>query len=161
MSKILVIQPYRMLQHAIGLALFPQHEACTTSSIPDLNEFKDIDAAIIDAASLRETDSLPGPAIRSLEKWNIPIVWIDTVDSPSMPNKGNVALIHMPIDKQTLQRALADCLGDLRRSARTGARTTPREKLSSEDVAASIKGEVIDLVEVVEEAPKSLEGNGE
>jgi hypothetical protein len=162
MSKILVVQPYKMLQQAIALFLFPQHQARMTNSIPDSSEIRDVDAAIIDAAALRETEKLSSQAIRSLEEWKIPIVWIDTVKSPLAPSNDNLVWVNTPIAKQSLQSALTQCLGELPRSARKKTRPTSREKLSSRDAANCgnpLNREVIDLVEVVEEPPKNREDN--
>jgi hypothetical protein len=158
MSKILVVQPYKMLQHAIGLALFPQHQTRMTGSIPDSTEIGDVDAAIIDAAALRETDSLSAQAIRSLERWKIPIIWIDTADSQLTPTRANFVVMDTPIAKQTLQSALAQCLGDSPGGRRKNMRQTGRDAISSRHRMKGDKGvkrEVIDLVEVVEEGPES------
>jgi hypothetical protein len=155
MSKILVVQPYRMLQHAIGLSLMPQHQFRVTGSIPDVNEARDVEAAIIDAAALRETDGLSTRAIRSIQSWNIPIVWIDNVNSTVRPpNNGRLVRVNTPIAKQSLQDALAECLEEFTRGPGEGLPQTGRAANSSRAAVTrdGIKREIIDLVEVVEEA---------
>ena len=157
MSKILVIQPHRMLQHAIALSLFPQYQAQMTCSIPESGEIKDIDAVIVDAASLREMHTLSVQAIRLLQGWNVPIIWIDSVDSSAMPIDENFVAVRTPILKKSLQSAVAQCLGELPKRAGKRARTTDHQDRPSLNVAASeepVKGEVIELVDVVEETPK-------
>ncbi|MGE5307249.1 MAG: hypothetical protein ACM3TN_28415 [Alphaproteobacteria bacterium] len=157
MSKILVIQPHKMLQHAIALSLFPQHQAQMASSIPESGEVKDVDAVIVDAASLTETHRLSAQAIRLLQDWNLPIIWIDSVDSSAMPIDENFVAVRTPILKKSLQSAVAQCLGELPKRAGKRTRTTDQGQRSSRNVAASaepVKGEVIELVDVVEETPK-------
>ena len=164
MSKILVVQPYQMLQHAIRVSLFPQHQARVTSAIPQLSDIGDVDAAIIDAAALRETETLSGEAVRLLQDWKIPIVWIDSVDSPVKPGKSKCVQVNTPIARHTLQTALAECLDELPRSARNKTRPGNREKPSSDEEAsrqASVTRQIIDLVEVVEEGFGSHEGDGQ
>jgi len=157
MSKILVIQPHKMLQHAIALSLFPQYQARMTSSIPESGEIKDVDAVIFDAASLRETHKLSAQAIRLLQGWNLPIIWIDSVDSSAMPIDENFVAVRTPLTKKSLLSALAQCMGELPNRADKRARTTDHQDRPSLTVAASeepAKGEVIELVDVVEEVPK-------
>lgn len=164
MSRILVVQPYQMLQHALRVSLFPQHQARVTSAIPQLSDIGNVDAAIIDAAALRETETLSGEAIRSLQDWKIPIVWIDSVDSPVRPGKGKFVRVNRPINKHTLQTALAECLEELPRIAPGKPRPRNRERLASRDEANRadpVNREIIDLVEVVEEGFESHEGNGQ
>jgi hypothetical protein len=157
MSKILVIQPHRMLQYAIALSLFPQHQARMASSIPESSEIKDVDVVIVDAASLRETHRLSPPAIRLLQGWNVPIIWIDRVDSSAMPIDENFVAVGTPIARKSLQSAVAQCLGELPKRAGKRTRTTDQEDHPSGNAAVSekpVRGEVIELVDVVEEVPK-------
>jgi hypothetical protein len=163
MSKILVIQPHKILQHAIALSLFPQHQARMTTSIPDLSAIKDVDAVIVDAASLQETHGLSAQAIHSLQSWNVPIIWIDSVDSSLTPSNENLVVVNTPIVKESLQSALDQCVGDSPRRARKGTGITSQEEPSSRKAVSSenIVTTVIDLVEVVEEAPKSQGRKGE
>lgn len=153
-----------MLQHAIALSLFPQHQARMTTSIPESSEIKDVDAVIVDAASLRESHGLSAQATGSLQTWNVPIIWIDSVDSSLTPSNENLVVVKTPIAKQSLQAAVAKCLGELPQKARKGTRITNQEKRSSHNALSSeniVEREVIELVEVVEEELKSQEDKGE
>jgi hypothetical protein len=157
MSKILVIQPHKMLQHAIALSLFPRYQARMTSSIPDAREIKDVDAVIVDAASLRETHELSAQAIRLLQGWNLPIIWIDSVDSPALPSHANFVAVTTPLAKESLQSAVAQCVGELPKRDGKRTRTTDQEDRPSRNAAASeerVQEKVIELVDVVEEVPK-------
>ena len=160
MSKILVVQPHKILQHAIALSVFPQHQTRVTTSIPDSNEILEVDAVIIDAASLREGHGLSASAIRSLQGWNVPIVWIDSGDSPLSPCNANIVVVTTPITKQSLQSALAQCLGQSGQKPRKTTRTKNPQDFRFRNAAIGehdVKREVIDLVEVVEEAPSNQE----
>jgi hypothetical protein len=156
MSKILVVQPHRILQHAIGLCLFPQYQTWVTNSIPERTELGEVDAAIIDAAALRETDALSDAALRSLQDWDIPIVWIDTLNAPATLHDTRVIVIRTPITKQDLERALAHCLRD----SQEPRRATSPEEPSSSHKAGRGKPDVIDLVEVVEVVEGAPEKRG-
>ena len=158
MSNILVIQPHKILQHAIALFLFPHHQARMMTSIPESSEITDVDAVIVDAASLREIHGLSAAVMGSLQDWKIPMIWIDSVDSPLTPSDENLVVVKTPITRQSLESALAKCLAVLARRARKGNRMTNQEARSAGNAPSSeksVKGEVIELLDVVEEAAKS------
>ena len=37
MSKILVVEPYQILQRAIAVSFFPEHEVQITDQLPEMN----------------------------------------------------------------------------------------------------------------------------
>jgi hypothetical protein len=84
------------------------------------------------------------------------------MDSSLTPSNENLVVVNTPIAKQSLQNALAQCLGDLPRKARKGPWIISQQELSSRKTMSNenIVKEVIDLVEVVEEAPKSQKRKG-
>jgi len=158
MSKILVIQPHKMLQHAIALSLFPQYQTRMTPVIPESGEIKDVDAVIIDAASLRETHGLTAEAMVSLQGWKVPMIWIDRADSSLTPSNENLVVVKTPIARQSLQKAVAECLGESSKTVRKGsAPARDQEERPSAHAAVNetiVNAEVIELVDVVQEAPK-------
>jgi hypothetical protein len=149
MSRIFLIEPHRVLQQAIALSLFPEHdvqvaEAAEAAAIGALND--DIDLVIVDAASLREGDKLSPEVNRAFEASPVPIIWIDDGDSPH-PKRDKLAVVLKPIESGALQTALADLLAPA--SARKERKASPRKgKAGSEP-------ELIDLTEVVEEESSS------
>jgi hypothetical protein len=152
-----------MLQQAIALSLFPQYQAQMTASIPESSAIKDVDAVIVDTASLRETCGLPDPAIRSLQCWEVPMIWIDRSDSSLTPSKDKLVMVKTPIAKQSLQKAVAECLEELSKAGRKSARAADEEELPSHHAMSSEKIEkeqVIELVDVVEEAPQLQKNKG-
>ena len=157
MLKILVIQPHKMLQHAIALSLFPQYQTRMTPVIPEPGEIKDVDAVIIDAASLRETDGLTAQAMVLLQEWKVPMIWIDSGDSSLAPTREKLVVVKRPIGRQSLKKAVAECLGESSETVRKGsAPARDQEERPSAHVAVNEKiarAEVIELVDVVQETP--------
>jgi hypothetical protein len=158
MNTILVIQPHKMLQHAIALSLFPQYQTRMTPVIPDSGEIKDVAAVIIDAASLRETDGLTAQAMASLEGWKGPMIWIDSGESLLVPTRERLVVVKRPIGRESLQKAMAECLGESSKTVRNGGAPAPdREERSTAQAVGNekiAKAEVIELVDVVQDAPK-------
>jgi len=111
MSKILVVETYRMLQQAIALALFPEHEVEIRSAIPESSELMGFDAVIIDMGSIGESDGDFEPAIRAVQSWKVPTVWVQGSSHGPTPQRENLIAINTPIEKEVLLSALAECLG--------------------------------------------------
>jgi DNA-binding NarL/FixJ family response regulator len=149
MSKIFLLEPHRVLQQAIALSLFPEHdvqvaEAAGAAAIDALKD--DIDLVIVDAAALREGDKLSAEMNRAIEASPVPIVWIDDGDSPH-PKRDKLAVVLKPIESGALQTALADLLAPA--NAHKERKASPRKGKAGSDP------ELIDLTEVVEEEPFS------
>ena len=53
MSKILVVEPYKILQRAIAVSFFPEHQVEVTEQVPEVSalEQRAYDVAIVDAVS--------------------------------------------------------------------------------------------------------------
>lgn len=157
MSKILVIQPHKMLQHAMALSLFPQYQTRVTSVIPEAGEIEDMDAVIVDAASLRETHGLTAEAMVALQAWKLPMIWIDGGESALAPAREKVLVVKRPIGRQSLQRAVAECLGESAKTGRREKAPAPEREPCSIALAAvndeSPRAGVIELVDVVQESP--------
>lgn len=161
MNTILIIQPHKMLQHAIALSLFPQYQTRMIAAVPVAGEIQDVDAVIVDAASLRESHGLTPQAMAWLRDWDVPMVWIDNADSSLVPAREKLIVVERPIGRQSLQKALAECLDESSKPAGEGnrpvrdkkERPTPHTGVDKNIV----QSEVIDLVDVVQEAPKPKE----
>jgi hypothetical protein len=78
MSKILVVEPYKILQRAIAVSFFPEHQVEVTEQVPEVSalEQRAYDVAIVDAAALREKNAA-GDLNRCLQDWSIPIIWLE------------------------------------------------------------------------------------
>jgi len=118
MSKILVVEAHRMLQQAIALVLFPEHEVKIGSAIPEASALKDFDAMIVDLESLGESAGVAEASIRAVQSWKVPTVWVRGSSHGLTPQRENLIAINMPIEKKVLLSALAECLGTLSKEKR-------------------------------------------
>jgi hypothetical protein len=141
MSKVLVIEPYRILQQAVAIALYPEHDVQLMDIISESLDPKDFDAAIVDAASLREKSGLNAQELRTIYGWKLPMIWIDGEASGegSPPNK--IVILKQPISRNALMAALAECLGETTKGKSIG----PTARIEPE--------KFIELTDVVEEGP--------
>jgi hypothetical protein len=167
MSKILVIEPHRILQQAISLSLFPDHEVQTMASIPDAGPApaKDFDLIILDAASLRAKDALSTETSRWLQAWGGPVLWVDHEDGEAKPQREKLIVIRSPLTKERLLAAVAESLGLLSAANSSGANEADKEtargrlktaaKTRETDTAAEQENVAfIELVDVVDEDPE-------
>lgn len=148
MGKILVVEPNRMLQQAITLALFPDHEVKVASAFPEASELENFAAVIVDGASLGETGELS----RRVQGWKIPTVWVESGPTGQAPRREKLVAIQAPMEMDALQSALAECLGGAakRKRSEAAAESVKAKEVSAEPAFA--EGELIELVDVVEES---------
>jgi hypothetical protein len=154
MSTILVIEPRKILQHATAIALFPEHEARMSETIPEAGEMQKFAAVIVDAAALRETSALSTQTLRAMETWKAPIIWVDG-DPPQPPKRDKLVIVKRPVSRKAIRAALAQCLGQHLEPAAGGA--------SGENAGAAAAKErnVIELVDVVEPVFSGKQSKGE
>ena len=103
------------------------------TTIPEAEALQHFAAVIVDAAALRENDSLSAQALRALESWETPMLWIDT-DPPRPPQRDKLIVVKRPLSRKAMREALALCLGQ-------------------STAAAAKEPNVIELVDVVEAGP--------
>jgi hypothetical protein len=151
MSKVLLIEPHKVLQQALALSLFPEHEVRIEESIDAarLAGLADVDLLIIDAAALREKGRLTPDLLRAIEASKLAILWLDGENGPKGSRLASVA---MPIDAATLQDAVTALLT----GTAIKAPAKKRAQLESIKTAAPDQAEPqpIELVEVVDEEPE-------
>ncbi len=155
MSKVLLIEPHRVMQQALALSLFPEHDVRIADSADAgaISSFNDVDLLIIDAAALRTAGKLTTELKRAVEAAKTPTLWID--DDDARPKRAKIAALAPAITSASLQTAVADLLsGDLKKT----------KKNSQPEIAAAVEtaeedaAEPIDLVEIVDdEAPDKAE----
>jgi hypothetical protein len=158
MSKILLIEPDKMLRQAFGVALFPEHQVVQAiDAIPDTMP-SDVDAVIVDVAALRMKKLLSDRAVRVVEACKLPMVWIDDEMGEPAPRRKQIVRLCGPVVKEALRHALAQCLEESGRSkhnvatnakAAGAGRTRPKERRGGNNVAGAPRA-YIDLVDVVE-----------
>lgn len=160
MSKILVVEPYKILQRAIGLTFFPEHEVQFTGAVPEMSEFEpsSYDVVIIDAGALRETDTA-GDLNRRVQDWPIPVIWLEETVSAVAPVRDKLIVLRKPIVRNDLLAALAQSQATgstmpLATSTQHGERLRNKETVTDTELKppSEEKGaQIIELVDVVED----------
>jgi len=169
MSKILLIEPYKILCQAISLSLFPEHEVRAEENIDAaVASLKEYDLLIIDGAALREGHRLTPEVTRAIQRCKIPVLWLEDDEGPKPPKPEKLSVVKKPIEREAFQSALGALLS---------APTAPREKVAfppgagaGDDAAKrparrrraqgpqQVTFQFIDLVDVVEEQPEVKPG---
>ena len=156
MSKILVVEPYRILQRAIVLSFFAEHQVEVAEQVPQMSvlEERSYDVAIIDAVALREKN-MAGDLNRRLRDWPIPIIWLEENISTAAPIRDKLVVLHKPIARNDLLAALARCQAKGSTIPLTDGGEKLRNETGSADTerkpASEHRTQIIDLVDVVEE----------
>jgi hypothetical protein len=160
MSKILVVEPYKILQRAIAGSFFPEHEVQIINHLPEMNAFElDYDIVVVDAGALRERN-IVGDLNHRVQGWRVPTIWLDETISTVVPTRDNLVVLHKPILKNDLLAAFAQCQEKTSTMSLAKGSTEPGEKVhdKSSDLEPhrnEVKGAVIELIDVVEEGTVS------
>lgn len=160
MVKVLLVEPEKILQQAISLALFPDHEVQVEKTLgPEATgALKDYDLLIIDGIALRETGQLTPDVARAIQGCKTPTLWLEEGESSHPPERDKLVVLKKPIEREAFQSALAQLL-PLQAGARESRVPQPAtgEKPESGKAATKKKRETkqetfgfIDLVDVVE-----------
>jgi len=164
MSRLLIIEPNRMLRYGLAMALTPDHVFQFVDAPPAASQAREFDALIVDAVMLRQVEAGKLVEIEAIDRWPVPTLWIDDLESASPPRVKAVTL-KPPVQREQLLRALFDCLNPPGEQRPVGKRSEagapkpakPRPKKVKEPEAALADGndviELIELVEVVEDSP--------
>jgi hypothetical protein len=155
MSTILIVEPYTVLQHAIVVALFPEHQIRIAEAVPDSPG--DADIVIVDAAGLRERSGLSSAELHRIVEWHRPIIWIDGVNraEPNADAIVNFVRLGIPLKRDELKTMVAECLSN------TGGTSPAVHALQRNHADASARApgfrpaadrEVIELTEVYEDS---------
>ena len=168
MGKILVVEPYKILQRAIAVSFFPDHEVHITDHVPEMNAYKErsYDVVIVDAGALRERNTL-GDLNRRVQGWKIPTIWLEEKISTVVPTREKLIVLRKPILKNDLLSALAQfqekgsMLSVASGNAEVGEKDPGEEGFANPDAEPEPeqdKARVIELVDVVEEGTVSARG---
>ncbi len=158
MSKVLLVEPDKMLRHALSTALFPEFEIRAVQRFPDALP-NDVDVVIVDAAALQALEPQSMPGVRSIVEWQLPVVLIERSKAIEPAAVKPCVRLTWPVAKDVLRGALAQCLNGrsnqkIARAAATPskqAQSAPRRKEKPAPVPANDDGRFIELVDVVEE----------
>ena len=160
MSRILVIEPRRMLRQAIVSSLFPENDVQLVEFLPESSAVNDFDVMIVDAASLRETKGLRLQGLGALLSLGIPTIWIEGGESGQIPARDQVFVLQKPLSRESLLSALGQCRGISSVVKRNGTVVrhpkggrSPSQGVAEEKklAGAANTAEIIELVDVVEE----------
>jgi hypothetical protein len=152
MSKILVIEAHRMLQQAIALALFPEHEVKFAPAIPEASGLKGFDVVIVDPRPLDEPDGAFAQGVRAVQDWKVPTVWLQGSAHGPTPQRKNLIALNTPIEREDLLSALAECVGTISKEKRLDPSTRapaiagdPRSRVRPTGVPAGATESLVDL----------------
>ncbi|HWO42436.1 MAG TPA: hypothetical protein VNO43_11600 [Candidatus Eisenbacteria bacterium] len=153
MSKLLLVEPSKILQQAMIRALVPQHEVKVVEAMPESVIETGCDAIIIDASALRDRGALDANAARAIQSLPVPIVWLEAKDETDVPRREKLAVVTHPITKDALSVTLAQCLPPAARSNGKEINESAADAGKEETAPTGEAAPVVELVDVVEEAP--------
>lgn len=169
MGKILLVEPQKILQQAIILSLFPEHEVRVEDDVASsVGSFKDYDLLIFDGAELRERHQLTPEVVRAVQGCKTPTLWLEEDPVSQAPKREKFVVVKKPIEKEAFRSALAGFLSPRAPSSeRKSSAAAAPSKESVPKAAPKKKGgetseqsafQFIDLVDVVEEEPPPKQG---
>lgn len=170
MGKILLIEPHKILQQAISLSLFPEHEVQVEEGIgvSGIGSLKDYDLLIVDGAALWESDQLTPEVTRAIQGCKTPTLWLEEDEFSHPPKREKLVIVKKPIEREAFQSALAGLLSPPSSSGKrissfvaAGPKTDrpkggPKKRRAETPRQATFQ--FIDLVDVVEEEPPPRQG---
>lgn len=154
--RLLIVEPFKLLQHAFASALFSEHEVEILQRVPQTTP--DADLVVIDAVSLRERAWLSASELGMIQRWQAPVIWIDS-DEAERPQRAGITTAQWPLDKEFLRQSLLGLRASAGLSERKEeqpraedrVRTPPKLASPKPNGPVAFNHNVIDLVEVVEE----------
>ena len=155
MSRLLVIEPEPMLRYGLAAALTPDHLIHFIASPVEVPDLKDIDAVIVDAATLRQAGAAVD--VKAIDAWQLPTVWLDDSESATASKRRDWVALTLPVLREQLLKALFECLNPpsgvapAAQKAEPAAAPKPRpKKAKPADEPAADNADVIELIELVE-----------
>lgn len=168
MAKVLLIEPEKVLQQAISLFLFPEHDVKVESEAgPAVGSLRDCDLLIVDGAALRERNQLTSELLRAVQACKTPTLWLEEEDGAQSPKRDKCVVVKKPIEKEMFQAAVAGFLSPGAAREPSGLATVrPGKGIASRGPSKKKPGELseqstfqfIDLVDVVEEERPPKQG---
>jgi hypothetical protein len=167
MGKVVLIEPHKVLQQAIALSLFPEHDVHVQEAVnaSDIGAFGEVDLLVVDAAALREANKLSPELNRAIENSAIPTMWIEEDESNPPPKREKLAVVVKPIESAAFQSALTALLSPSSARKEPQRKAAPAKqkiekskggaKKAARGRAEQSEADLIELVEVVEEEADS------
>ena len=164
MARILLVEPYRILQQAIAVSLGRDHQVQVRESLPatEVRNLKDYDVLVLDASSLEEKALLTAELLQALESCEKPLLWLEDEQSMAPPRMKKFTVLKKPLQERPLREAVDNLVvsqhhdqGQGEREATSGSQNSPvrgeLEKKKAGDDSRQSSLDFIDLVEVVGE----------
>ena len=126
-----------MLQQAIALSLFPEHEVEVRTALPPQADAEVFDLVMMDA-------SIDPEQVRSAASWNVPVILVGKSANVNGWGPADIVCVEPPLAKPALETAVARCL-----AATQNNQHDP--KLHDQSRAQDREPDVIDLTEIVED----------
>jgi hypothetical protein len=161
MGKILIVEPFRILQQAISAALVNEHEVearevLEASELETVNEY---DLVVIDGAAVKDDNNLT----HALQNSKAPVLWLQTEELSAPLRQDQFASLKMPLERSSFLSAVSELL-----SGKPSPKSqSPGDKKAGSEAAAPGKpasepgdqanSDLIDLVEIVEQKENSSE----
>jgi hypothetical protein len=94
-----------------------------------------------------------------VQGWKVPTIWIDDTGGDQAPAYDQLVVLTRPIQKDTLQSAVANCLGiSSSKQNGTAGMLAKERKVTKQAITAAVSQsagtQVIELVDVVAEPPE-------
>ena len=151
MTRLLLIEPDKMLRHAFMVALSPDFQVECSEALPNTTP-KDYDAVIVDAVALKARETKSARTLHTTQEWHLPIVWIEDGQATQTQPLDLCIRLSRPVAKEALRQALAQCLSP---SATPKSAERAKRKAPQPVDDAPSAGNFIELVDVVEEETAS------
>jgi hypothetical protein len=164
MSRLLVIEPNLMLRYAVAVALTPDHGIQFFDRLPESSALADVDAVIVDAATLRLGENPPLLDLKAIERWQVPTVWIGDKELPAPPARAKWVNLKPPVQREQLLKAVFECLNPATGSISAARKVESSavmpakaraKKTKAPDIPASDSANLIELGEVVDDEPEN------
>ncbi|MSP40571.1 MAG: hypothetical protein EXR70_18955 [Deltaproteobacteria bacterium] len=161
MSRILLIEPDRMLRHALTLALVPDHQVAPAQALPEAMPL-DVDLLIVDAAALQRRELFSPRQREDLASWHLPVLWFGADGTLPENGRDDWRRVTLPLTQETIRGAVVQCLTPRMEAAKVvvekavplaieaaaAPKAIARKKKSAD---TSERKTVIELVDIVDE----------
>jgi hypothetical protein len=162
MTRLLLVEPDKMLRHAFMVALYPDFQVECSEALPNTTP-KDYDAVIVDAVALQAREPESARALHTIQEWHLPVIWIEDGQATQAAPVDRCFRLIRPVAKAALRLALAQYLSPSsapsRQDSASGAapKSAGRAKRKAPQPVddAPSAGNFIELVDVVEEETAS------
>ncbi len=170
MGKILLIGPNRILNQAVSLYLYPQHDVQVRSDLEELDakDFQGYNLLIVDPPATADAKSATA-VTRFIQKFKTPTLWLEVKGCVPCPKREQILGVKMPIEREAFQKTLEQLLSNDKQDGKErlsqggggcGQKATNNKGAGSRESKSPPENtRFIDLVDIVEEETKTAPGH--